>query len=217
MNRRAARIAFVCFLLGLGTTIAIAWAVRTYTFKYPRPIPPQIYQLTDDRSEWDIHITRRPGHMALHYIARVDLESGWGMMYNSADDPNPLPLPREPRWAGGTRLDAPAAYTVTAVGWPLLCLKQETIRPKALAQASRRTGTWLAPASLGPLAGTPFPLAPIPLGLAANTLAWGAGWWLILAGIPILRRARRRRAGFCIACGYDIRDSHGACPECGNR
>ena len=29
------------------------------------------------------------------------------------------------------------------------------------------------------------------------------------------RRLRRRRAGRCVECGYDLRESAGRCPECG--
>lgn len=50
-------------------------------------------------------------------------------------------------------------------------------------------------------------------------------WWLIillLGVLPVIRvvlilRAwsRRRKAGFCVKCGYDLRATPDRCPECG--
>jgi hypothetical protein len=35
-----------------------------------------------------------------------------------------------------------------------------------------------------------------------------------VAGFRIWRHATRLRNGFCLTCGYDLRASHGLCPEC---
>ena len=63
---------------------------------------------------------------------------------------------------------------------------------------------------------------------------WGQSWerrvtvpyWSLaipLAVLPVFvplgrrygRRAHRRRNGLCLRCGYDLRATPGACPECG--
>jgi hypothetical protein len=40
---------------------------------------------------------------------------------------------------------------------------------------------------------------------------------LTIAGFKIARSIRRARRGLCRRCGYDLRESHGPCPECGNQ
>jgi hypothetical protein len=46
-------------------------------------------------------------------------------------------------------------------------------------------------------------------------LVLGMGIWPVRSGSVALRRWRRRRAGLCLVCGYDLRESVERCPECG--
>jgi hypothetical protein len=59
-----------------------------------------------------------------------------------------------------------------------------------------------------------IPIRPIWTGLVANTLVFGFAWYALFRGPGTIRRAMRRRAGRCEACGYPVQ-SQGPCPECG--
>ncbi|HYE18999.1 MAG TPA: hypothetical protein VEA69_11175 [Tepidisphaeraceae bacterium] len=69
-----------------------------------------------------------------------------------------------------------------------------------------------------------LPVKPIPHAYAHLTVctAWVVGTTAVLPGLmallwtrSVLRDRRRRRNGWCRYCGYDLRGSTGACPECG--
>jgi hypothetical protein len=63
----------------------------------------------------------------------------------------------------------------------------------------------------------------------ATPYGWHSrGFWLLTAVVNVLigavgvrlifradARDRRRKAGLCLRCGYDLRASPAACPECG--
>ena len=62
-----------------------------------------------------------------------------------------------------------------------------------------------------------LPLRPLWPGFAINTLFYAASAWLVWRIVPLTKRWRRRRAGRCTNCGYDLRGiaAGSICPECG--
>ena len=119
-------------------------------------------------------------------------------------DPRPRPIRVSPgEWHE-------AAYT--KVGWPLPSASRGRIwledRP------SQQWGLWETT-----IAGRKVSMStrPIWFGLLANTLFYAA---LALTPMVLLRwrRTRRRLArGVCVACGYELGEGVGVCPECGLR
>ena len=80
---------------------------------------------------------------------------------------------------------------------------RERVR-RALGFSNGPTGSWF---TLG------FWVVIVPLWMFVMVTAMPPLWWLLTA--PRVRRRRRIRKGLCPTCGYDLRGSMGACPECG--
>jgi hypothetical protein len=82
--------------------------------------------------------------------------------------------------------------------------------------AAARMGFWSARITVGPQGSA------VARGRAVAAPLWAVA--LVCAVLPALwlaeaRRAKRRRraAGLCPACGYDLRASSDCCPECGTK
>lgn len=122
---------------------------------------------------------------------------------------------------GGTLLIWPIE---TRIGWPLRCVRYWNDgvygwgsffygigpRPQMV------VGGVTISKGPRPFDGKVVPYEPIAGGLVVDALVWGgmvmSVWWLASS----VRRWRRRAAGRCVACGYELVGVvGGVCPECG--
>jgi hypothetical protein len=68
----------------------------------------------------------------------------------------------------------------------------------------------------GPLESLRLPYLPVWPAVIANTAVFGGSWFALFTGVAALRSLRRRMAGQCSRCGYDLKRVVGkTCPECG--
>ncbi len=111
-----------------------------------------------------------------------------------------------------------AYYEEVAAGWPLPALRwTRGVSVNQGAGSVSHIGAWTTPAwARGFVKAHDLPCAPIVLGFVADTLAFAMGWFILLFGYPTFRRLTRRAAGHCPKCGYNLRgDLQSGCPECG--
>lgn len=78
---------------------------------------------------------------------------------------------------------------------------------------------WIRRDATGARIGAPrlIPLKPLWPGFVADTIFYGVVWWVFLLALAAWTRRRRRRAGRCVHCRYDLRATppNLPCPECG--
>ncbi len=129
------------------------------------------------------------------------------------------PTESPPRWV---RLppDEQALATV-AYGWPAPAVMYWTESPvyqRSRRSAALRLPTWKETSIFPGMSRSRtilLPVIPIPLGLAVNSLFFGAFWWCVIRGVKQAARALKRRRGRCTRCGYDVIGLD-RCPECGD-
>lgn len=72
------------------------------------------------------------------------------------------------------------------------------------------------PPHFGPPTALSLPFGVIAPAAIANTLFYAISWFALFTGFELARSLRRRMAGRCVRCGYDLRRVIGkTCPECG--
>ncbi len=204
---------------GLIITIGIAWTIAK-TGQDPRPS--------------STNFTRVPG-------------GHWSDVPPTSWPQVPDDVSIEQDWAGRTEHtdsartslygDAPEdVMTVYRCGWPVRSLAWTRLGVQAMGGHTEIAPTSVWSGGIADLAGKGsaapmtfalglsadirrLPIRPVWPGFALNTIfyaliAWGL-WQVPLA----IRRRRRRRKGFCVRCGYDLKGLTAGvpCPECGTQ
>ncbi len=237
----AGRIA-VCLVLGVVTTLAVAWA---FSVSMTVPVPggtdvmAEGFQVHPSADKWYwCQVKVRPGltvvvwelakkrphpdnvpDVAIH-PPTVDVRvldpatQKWNVRVRKA----PLPIdPRAvPAWARAVHLDPQLSglTMASARGWPLRALWYEATY---LSRGQDVSGGARLSASLqwiGP--GEVLPCRPIAAGFAADSVLYAALWSALLFVPGRIGRVVRRLRGRCPRCAYELAHlGHERCPECG--
>ncbi len=104
----------------------------------------------------------------------------------------------------------PVSTWEMARGWPMRCLSGAANVLTPTQVGSRRWCVTIAVRTRPSL----VVYKPLPLGLAVNTLVFGAMTFTAAESWRALRRWRRVKRGRCVACGYELAEFT-QCPECG--
>ncbi len=229
--KRSARWLIVCLLLGVVTTIAVAWACAAWVDPYTtiQPSPRRSGGAMDGRfyTFWIVGKHEAFGTARTHSQWASHASNDRGERRGPFFGP---PEPLIPKWAPFLvpSADIPAGpqhvRVADARGWPFLAMWSGLSYDDPI-QLPTKTPTIMHGLVLNPSAmSTPspgttvrmLPLAIIWSGFLVDTALYSLVWVVLLTLIVAVRRRLRSRRGCCVTCGYDLRGTpHGQCPECG--
>lgn len=231
-------------VLGLTTSVLVAWAAATYAYAprmhawhIQRPTGVWTATLAPAVGLRTITVSQtgmlpRPSAAAVHPLrlppwvtptpARVRVAMADLRPIEIVHDPT-ASEDSLPAWTGVRDLAPGENMVGYAAGWPLNCLYAvEHYRgPIAAPTEHEVTGLLrLRPRSMYNHFDGSLPVAPLWGPLLANTALYAGTWWGVLSVVAATARAirnrRRARHGCCPVCAYDLRgDLAAGCPECG--
>ncbi len=234
MKRWAMRIT-ICLLLGLITTVAVAWTCAVWVHVGEGDLRQGWHDETDlqwmrgwrlsRRDAFGTHrllaMARRtvpsPQKAPFPIVSRDELTPWWSSARQAMDDQVRTVRKEEARRQaeGDTTTVRPTVFYDDARGWPLAALWCRW--DAGLVPGGPEDGKLLhGGIELEPVKpqrqGTrnaddqrALPLRPIWRGLAVDSLLYALIWFILVGGVGFVRREIRRVQGRCIKCGYDLR------------
>ena len=216
--RRTVIVISLCFLLGVITSVIVAW---WFVLTLPHESYP--YAGEFEVNGWHGEVETSAGITAIHAIsAAMESPEFFGVSpAGSWDSVAP------PSWVGFD--DAPeqsARIDALTVGWPWRslhyvreCREQGRIWDWDFDEHGAVLGTNpLTDLSENWADVNRLPIAPLWAGTFGNAAVFGVGWCAVaLMGLPWRwqRAHRRRKRNLCQHCGYEQRSSSRRCSECG--
>jgi len=229
MRRRLLTIA-VCLLLGIATTIAVAWSGAA-AIDLSTPTATGVTAENSDPRDADLddeyRFARRYESPAATFIMdyrlreTTDMDMSLEFVEAQPSAASVLPswyLPMPPQEHSSQLAGVVSANQFAlATGWPMTALMSRGV------ETATQTGLmWkldggfdYGPAGPG-MSPRTLPWRPMWPGFAVNALCFSVVWLSVMVGAVTFRRALHRRRGRCIMCGYDLRgELDVGCPECG--
>jgi len=189
MARWIVRIS-LCIILGIVTTVGVAWGCTRWAEMGPREELP-----SDD---WPVLAKQ----LRSHELSGLHMVDAW--FHRSAGETLHLA-----GWADSTGEVVVGRGNLRA-GLPVRSMSYWFERDDRTA-----SGT---PHGVLELFGGGYPLIPILPGFLVNTIFYAGVWFGIFFGVGFVKRVLRSKRGRCVKCSYDLRGAPGddeGCPECG--
>ena len=200
--RRMLLIAILCLISGAVVTVLISWASALWV---RQPVRLQI--LTPPNAQWPVQV---PSVCPAEPFDSRRLMTSRVWRIEQFENSN---------------ASSSCFVGVRSTGWPLPALWGATAgvsMPSGGSRLVRQIGFFFVPRwvpQFRPPDPPQFPMwIPAPIGFTLDTIFYAA-FLAVLAVMPgRIRAVVRRRAGRCLACGYDLRglpNTGAPCPECG--
>lgn len=239
------RRGIVCVLLGVATSVVIAWYFAVHsglTYTIGLDVYAKLSQPPHPRDRAGFSVVTTTGR-ALRVVRLTAWNGTPGLTHAYTEfgpeaisllpihlAPNsayPITKPEWPPWLPRIPVGPEHTYSewsARATGWPMRCMVSRWVERRSQPGVRGIIGGW----NVGDYVSHPrdsshdhgwgiIPFIPYWPGLVVNSAAFGAAWMIVLAVLPASRRWVRRARGRCETCGYDLRGnpSGGVCPECG--